>query len=173
MEETKWSEQINRGGSDNTNSINSPKPNIHIKKLIDSRAKISQRVINWRRTSQTDWKKWMTLKRKVVKLFEISKFSFELNKFSFQSCSIFQSVWLVGRQLRIHFSTFWDVCPITITESSMMNKCTKMSPKMPHPRVQLLTRHQHCWQDFTAILSNRPDVGSPPFISLYIKDDPS
>ena len=108
MEETKWSEQISRGGSDNTNSINSPKPNIHIKKLIDSRAKISQRVIYWRPTSQMDWKKWMTLKRKVLKLFEFKNFSF-------QSCSIFQSVWMVGRQWRTFYSTFWNFCPAAKT----------------------------------------------------------
>ena len=53
-------------------------------------------------------KKWMTLKRKVVKLFEVKKFSF-------QSCSIFQSVWMVGRQLRTFYSTFWNFCPAAKT----------------------------------------------------------
>ena len=67
-------------------------------------AKISHRFRKWRPTSQTDRKNWTTLKREVVKLFE-------LNNFTFQSCSIFQSVWLVGRHLRTFFSTFWNFSP--------------------------------------------------------------
>ena len=84
----------------------------HLKSLCDywlrltneslSWAKISQRVRNWRPTSQTDWNYWMTLKRKVVKLFE-------LNNFSFQSCSIFL-IRLAGRPSVTN--TLWNCCPL-------------------------------------------------------------
>ena len=50
-------------------------------------------------------KKLKTVKRKVVKVFE-------LNNFYFQSCSIFHSVWLVGHQLRTFFPHFEIFAPM-------------------------------------------------------------
>ena len=85
-------------------------------------AKISQCVRNWQPTSQTDWKNWTTLKRRVVKLFE-------LTNFSFQSCSIFQSVWLVGCQLRTHFSPFWIFAPFHFDTNKTQHKIKNANDK--------------------------------------------
>ena len=55
-----------------------------------------------------------------------------LTIFSFRSCSIFQSVWLVGRQCTavtdIFFSTFWNFCTVTILWIFNVKKYVKKLP---------------------------------------------
>ena len=100
---------------------------------------VEKKFRDWRPTSQTDWK--------IEQLWKVKLLSWNsLTTFLFGMVQFFQSVWLVGRQLRTHCEIFAQMYALMarVAEVGSLSARTKMAKQIFVQRTYLLFSPQIC-----------------------------